>query len=79
MAWPRGSPYKERERIIELGVKPREREKKGFSLGRNERRRRAATRIAAKEKSESSQERELCVEKKIKMREQSVTTFEIDN
>ena len=60
-------------------MKPREREKKGFSLGRNERRRRAATRIAAKEKSESSQERELCVEKKIKMREQSVTTFEIDN
>ena len=57
----------------------RERKIKGFSLGRNERRRRAATRIAAKEKSKSSQERELCVEKKIKMREQSVTTFEIDN
>ena len=57
----------------------RERKKKGFSLGGNERRRRAATRIAAKEKSESSQERELCVVKKIKMREQTVTTFEIDN
>ena len=39
MAWPRGSPYKERERIIELGVKPREREKKkNFFLGGNVRR-----------------------------------------
>ena len=28
---------------------------------------------------ESSQERELCVEKKIKMKEQSVITFERDN
>ena len=57
----------------------RERKKKGFSLGGNERRRRVATRIAAKEKSKSSQDREMCMEEKIKMREQSVTTFEIDN
>jgi len=38
MAWPRGSPYKERERIIELGVKPREREREKNFLGGNARR-----------------------------------------
>ena len=57
----------------------REKKKKDFSLGRNTRRRKAATRITAKEKRESSQEKELCVEKKIKMREKSVTAFERDN
>ena len=38
--------------------------KKRFLLGRNARRRRVATRIATKEKRESSQEREVCVENK---------------
>ena len=53
--------------------------KKRFLLGRNARRRRVATRIATKEKRESSQERELCVESKTKMREQSVIVFERNN
>ena len=39
-------------------MKPRERKKK-FSLGRNARRRRAATRIAAKETRETAAKREL--------------------
>ena len=60
-------------------MKPREREKKDFSLGRNTRSRKVATRITAKEKRESSQEKELCMEKKIKMREKSGTAFERDN
>ena len=38
MAWPRGSLYEERERIIELGEKERERERERVFLEGNARR-----------------------------------------
>ena len=55
-----------------------EKKKKDFHLGWMQKGGEQQQGLPQKRK-ESSQERELCVEKKIKMKEQSVITFERDN